>query len=142
MKGKPINIHVTRGVSSQLILGTDFLKENGAIINVRDNTVAFLSEDMATIAKCSKPILREAIASSTEIKTLYDDLIKTHPDTYMIQPIENKILGHKDQITFHAQVITTHSFILQPGTTVLVTSNIAPAPYLSLIHISEPTRPY
>ena len=130
MKDKPINIHVTKGVSSQLILGTDFLKENGAIINVRDNTVAFLSEDMATIAKCSKPILREAIASSTEIKTLYDDLIETHPDTYMIQPIENKILGHMDQITFHAQVITTHSFILQPGTTVLVTSNIAPAPYV------------
>ena len=56
MKDKPINIHVTEKLSSELILGTDFLKENGAIINVRDNTVAFLPEGMAAIAKCDKPI--------------------------------------------------------------------------------------
>ena len=69
MKDKPINIHVTEKLSSELILGTDFLKENGAIINVRDNTVAFLPEGMAAIATCDKPILREAIALLTETKT-------------------------------------------------------------------------
>ena len=41
MKDKSINIHVTKKLSSELILGTDFLKEYGAIINVRDNTVDF-----------------------------------------------------------------------------------------------------
>ena len=30
VKDKPINIHVTEKLSSELILGTDFLKENGA----------------------------------------------------------------------------------------------------------------
>ena len=42
MRNKSINIHVTNKLSSELILGTDFLKENGAIINVRENSVTFL----------------------------------------------------------------------------------------------------
>ena len=111
-------------------MGTDFLKENGAIINIRDNTVAFPPEDMAALAKCKKPILREAVASLTEIKTSYNSLTNVYPDPYMIQPTENKTLGHMDQITLHAQVITEHSFMLKPGTTVMITSNIAPAPYV------------
>ena len=38
MRNKPINIHVTNKLSSELILGTDFLKANGAVINVRYNS--------------------------------------------------------------------------------------------------------
>ena len=51
MRNKPINIHVTNKLSSELILGTDFLKANGAVINVKDNSVTFLPEGMAAIAK-------------------------------------------------------------------------------------------
>ena len=115
VKDKPINIHVTKNLLSELILGTDFLKENGAIINVRDNTVAFLPEGMAALAKCGKPIIREAVASLTETKTPYNSLTDAYPDTYMVQPIENKTLGHMDQRTLHAQVITEHSLMLKPG---------------------------
>ena len=42
LRDKPIDIHVTKRLSSELILGTDFLKVNGAIINVRDNSVTFM----------------------------------------------------------------------------------------------------
>jgi hypothetical protein len=55
MKDRTINIHITNKLSSELILGTDFLRENGAMINVRDNSVTFLPEGMASIAHCDKP---------------------------------------------------------------------------------------
>jgi hypothetical protein len=48
----------------------------------------------------------------------------------MLQPTENKTVGHMDQITFHAKVITDSSVILKPGTTVMITSNLAPVPYV------------
>ena len=78
MKDKPINIHITNNLSSELILGTDFLKENGAVINVRDNSVTFLPEGMAAIAKCDKPILREAVTALREGSTPYENLTDTY----------------------------------------------------------------
>ena len=71
MKNKSINIHVTNKLSSELILGTDFLKANGAVINVGENSVTFLPEGMAAIAKCYKPILREAVMAFGEKTTPY-----------------------------------------------------------------------
>ena len=130
MRNKSINIHVTQKLSSELILGTDFLKANGAIINVRDNSVTFLPEGMAAIAKCDKPILREAVIASGEKTTPYAELTTAYQNTYMLQPTEDKTVGHMDQITFHAKVITESSMILKPGTTVMITSTLAPAPYV------------
>ena len=48
----------------------------------------------------------------------------------MLQPTENKNVGHMDQITFHAKVVTESPMILKPGTTVMITSSLAPAPYV------------
>ena len=73
LRDKPINIHVANKLSSELILCTDFLKVNGAIINVRDNSVTFLPEGMAAIAKCDKPSLRVAVMAAGEIATPYVD---------------------------------------------------------------------
>ena len=87
MQNRPINIHVTNNLSSELILGTDFFKENGAVINVRENAVTFLPEGMAAIAKCDKPILREVVASLTEQTTTYHKLTDVYQNTYMLQPI-------------------------------------------------------
>ena len=129
-RNKPINIHVTKKLSSELILGTDFLKVNGAIINVRDNSVTFLPEGMAAIAKCDKPILREAVMASGEIATPYEDLTDTYQNTYMLQPIEDKIIGHMDQITLHTKIITESPMLLKPGTTLMITSGLSPAPYV------------
>merc|ERR1712051_435701 len=39
----------------------------------------------------------------------------------MIQPTTNK--------TFHAQIITDYPMLLKPGTTLMIISNLAPAPY-------------
>ena len=130
LRDKPINIHVTKKLSSELILGTDFLKVNGAIINVRDNSVTFLPKEMAAIAKCDKPILREAVMASGEEVTPYKHLTETYQNTYMLQPTENKNVGHMDQITFHAKIITESPMLLKPGTTVMITSSLAPAPYV------------
>ena len=130
LRDKPIDIHVTKKLSSELILGTDFLKVNGAIINVRDNSVTFLPEGMAAIAKCDKPILREAVMASGEEVTPYKHLTETYQNTYMLQPTENKNVGHMDQITFHAKIITESPMLLKPGTTVMITSSLAPTPYM------------
>ena len=35
-----------------------------------------------------------------------------------------------DQMTFHAKIITDTSLIFRPGTTVMITSNLAPSPYV------------
>ena len=130
MRDKQINIHVTNNLSSELILGTDFLKENGAVINLRDNSVTFLPEGMAAIAKCDKPIIREAVTAFGEGVTPHENLTHVYQNTYMLQPTETKILGHMDQMTFHAKIITDTSLIFRPGTTVMITSNLAPSPYV------------
>ena len=66
MKTKQIRIHVTNNLSSGLILGTDFLRESGAVINLRDNSVTFLPEEMAAIARYVEPILRGAVTAFGE----------------------------------------------------------------------------
>ena len=35
-----------------------------------------------------------------------------------------------DQITFHAKIITESPMLLKPGTTIMITSSLAPAPYV------------
>jgi hypothetical protein len=35
---KPINIHMTKNLSSELVLGTDFLSNHGAIIDIKSKT--------------------------------------------------------------------------------------------------------
>ena len=39
---KPINIHMTTNLSSELILGTYFLSDHGAIIDIKSNNAIFL----------------------------------------------------------------------------------------------------
>ena len=68
--------------------------------------------------------------ASGEKTTPYESLTDAYQNTYMLQPTENKTMGHMDQITFHEKVITESSMILKPGTTVMITSNLAPAPYV------------
>ena len=38
---KEINIHMQDNLSSELVLGTDFLADHGAVIDVRSNNVVF-----------------------------------------------------------------------------------------------------
>jgi hypothetical protein len=119
VRNKKVNIHIAERLSSELILGTDFLRENGAIINVRDNKVIFLPNRMAAIGACKKPIITEAVASLTSTNIPYEDLTKLNSSAYMLQSTTDQTLGHMDQITFKAQIITEPTLQLKPGTTVL-----------------------
>ena len=47
---KQIVVHVIKNLSSELILGDDFLKENGAVINLADNSVIFPPKRTTAIA--------------------------------------------------------------------------------------------
>ena len=89
-----------------------------------------MPKGMAAIAQCDKPILREAVMASGEEATPYKNLTETYQHTYMLQPTKDKNVGHMDQRTFHAQIITDSPMLLKPGTTVLITSSLAPAPYV------------
>ena len=129
-----------------MILGTDFLKTNGAIINIRTNTVAFPPNQMEAVGNCKKPIVAEARLSLVDHKTPYDQLSATKSKTCMLEPIKNVKMGHRDQASFKARVITDQSIMLKPGTKVLITSGLAPNPYIqeglytleqdNVIHIS------
>jgi hypothetical protein len=130
VRDRMINIHIAEKLSSELILGTDILKENGAIINVRNNSVVFLPNHMAAIGVCQKPIITEAVASLANTNTPYEDQTSENNSAYMLQSTIDQTLGHMDQITFKAQVITKPTLMLKPGTTVMITSSIAPAPYI------------
>ena len=105
-------------------------KENGTVINIRDNTVAFLPHYMAVIGICNKPFITEEVASLAEVKTPYEELLLSNNSSYMLQSIESRTIPHMDQIKFKAQVITDPTLKLRPGTTVMITSGIAPAPYI------------
>ena len=64
---KPIKIHIQKNLSSELILGTDFLRDNGAIIDVRTNNAIFLPDKYFAVSLSKKPIVREAFASVVRI---------------------------------------------------------------------------
>jgi hypothetical protein len=86
---------------------------------------------MAAIGACQKPIITEAVASLTSTDIPYEELTSENSSAYMLQSTIDQTLGHMDQITFKAQVITEPTLQLKPGTTVMITSSIAPAPYVT-----------
>ena len=60
---KTINIHMQDNRSSELVLGTDFLSDHGAVIDVRSNKVIFLPTELFPVSLSKKPIVCEAFAS-------------------------------------------------------------------------------
>jgi hypothetical protein len=60
---KPINIHMTTNLSSELILGTDFLSDHGAIIDIKSNNAIFLPDKYFAVSLSQKPIVCEAFSS-------------------------------------------------------------------------------
>ena len=63
MVDRPIKIHMQNNLSSELIIGTDFLWENGAIIDIRTNNAIFLPDKYFAVSLSKKPIVCEAFAS-------------------------------------------------------------------------------
>ena len=64
------------------------------------------------------------------LKRVSKFVIPEFRDTLLVQKITKcgdlLYIGHMDQITFHAQIITDYPMLLKPGTTVMITSNLAP----------------
>ena len=125
---KQIRVHIINNLSSELILGNDFLRENGAVINLRDNSVTFSPKGTTAIARSGSQILQETAMVFGEGTTPYEDLVDNHQNTYTLHPKETKPLGQMDQITFHAKNKTDTSTIFKPGTTVMITSSLTTTP--------------
>ena len=54
---KQINIHMQENLSSELVLGTDFLADNGAVIDMRTNNVIFLPKELHPVSLSQKTIV-------------------------------------------------------------------------------------
>jgi hypothetical protein len=71
LKNRQINIHMQNNLSSELVLGTDFLKDNGAIIDFKSNNAIFLPDELFAVSLSQKPIVCEAFASVINGPTNY-----------------------------------------------------------------------
>ena len=124
---KPIDIHITPSLSSELILGTDFLSTYGAIMHMASNKIIFMPEELTALGLSQKPIISEAIASMAE-----SSMPETFPCTFSLQPMKDQVIKHMDQKTFHVTVITDNpSMVFKPGTTIMITSS-GYSPYLQI----------
>ena len=131
LKNKPINIHMTKNLSSDLVLGTDFLGSNGAIIDVKSNNVIFLPEEYFAVSLSQKPIVCEAFSSEVSLEMNIKDLKNYNMATFAVQPTEDIDIQFMDQKTIHVQIITNnHTMKHTPGTTIMLTSGFAPHPQI------------
>ena len=131
LKDKSVNIHMTDKLSSELILGTDFLKDHGAIVSMRSNKVIFLPDEFFAVSLHQKPIVCEAFASIIENDDAIEDLSNYNLATYALQPLIDTEILHMDQRTFHVQIITNNpSMIFKTGATIMLTSGFAPQPQI------------
>ena len=128
---KQIVVHVINNLSSELILGNDFLKENGAVINLADNSVIFPPKRTTAIARSNSQILQGTTMVFGEGTTPYEDLMDNHQNTHTLHPRETEPLGQRDQIKFHAESKANTSTIFIPGTTATITSSLTHAPHVT-----------
>ena len=131
LKEKQINIHMTDNLSSELILGTDFLSNHGAIIDVKANSTIFLPNKFFPVSLCQKAIINEAFASVATKDTEIEDLTDYNNAVFSVQPTEDVDILYTDQKTIRVQIITNnHTMIYKPGTTMMMTSGLAPFPQI------------
>ena len=132
MNDKPINIHMQNNLSSELIIGTDFLRENGAIIDIRTNNAIFLPDNYFAVSLSKKPIVCEAFASVvTDTEEEKRDITNYNMATFAVQPTEDVMIPHMDQKTIHVQLIANnHTMLHKPNTTIMLTSGFAPNPQI------------
>ena len=132
MVDRPIKIHMQNNLSSELIIGTDFLRENGAIIDIRTNNAIFLPDKYFAVSLSKKPIVCEAFASVvTDTNDEKIDIDNYNMATFAVQPTEDVTIPHMDQKTIHVQIIANnHTMSHKPNTTIMLTSGFAPNPQI------------
>ena len=130
IKDKPIAIHMTNNLSSELILGIDFLKEHGALVDTRSNNVIFLPDKLFAITQTKKPIVCEAFASVVNNEGP-DNADDKDTSIFAVQPTEDIDIQYMDQKIIHVQIVEdNHTIMHKPGTTVMLTSGCAPYPHI------------
>ena len=98
---RPINIHMQNNLSSELIIGTDFLRDNGAVIDVRNNNAIFLPDKYFAVSLSKKPIVCEAFASVVTNTLDNKTDISTHNMAiFAVQPTEDITIPFMDQKLF------------------------------------------
>ena len=128
---KNINIHMQDNLSSELVLGADFLAENGAVINFRENNVIFVPNELFPVSLSQKPIVCEAFASVIEEDIPLDDIKEYNMAAFAVQPTEDVEIPFMDQKVVHIKIIENQaSMTHKPNTTFMITSGFAPDPQI------------
>ena len=131
LKDKQISIHMQDNLSSELILGTDFLRDNGAIIDFKSNNAIFLPDELFPVSLSKKPIVCEAFASIINEEVKLEDLDTYNMATFALQPTKDIEIPFMDQQTIHVRIIANNnSMVHKPGTTIMLTSGFAPDPQI------------
>ena len=125
----PINIHIQDNLSSELVLGKDFLANNGAVIDMRTNNVIFLPKELHPISLSTKSIVCEAFASVIEQEIPLDKIDQYDLSAFAVQPTEDVEIPFMDQKTIHIKIMENQkSMTHKPNTTFMITSGFAPDP--------------
>ena len=128
---KTINIHMQDNLSSELVLGTDFLADHGAVIDVRSNKVIFLPTELFPVSLSKKPIVCEAFASVIDQEIPTEDLHTYNMAAFAVQPTEDRTIPFMDQTIIHGKDMKNNtSMVHKPNTTFMLTSGMAPDPQI------------
>ena len=128
---KQIKIHMQENLSSQLVLGTDFLANNGAVIDVRSNNVIFLPNELFPVSLNLKPIVCEAFASVINQEVPLDKLEEYNMAAFAVRPTKDIEIPFMDQKTIHIKIMQNQkSMEHKPNTTFMLTSGFAPDPQI------------
>ena len=128
---RDITIQMTHHLSSELILGADFLCNNGAIVNMRTNKVTFIPDQYFPISLNQKPMVCEAFASLVDNNINQEELISHSPATFAVEPMKDMEIVSMDQKVVHIRIISNnHSMTYKPETTIMLTSGIPSQPHI------------
>ena len=83
-------------LSSELVLGTDFLADHGAVIDVRSNNVIFLPTELFPVSLSQKPIVCEAFASVIDQEIPLEELDTYNMAAFAVQPTQDMTIPFMD----------------------------------------------
>ena len=131
LMNKQINIHMQDNLSSELVLGKDFLGDNGAVIDMRTNNVIFLPKELHPVSLNQKPIVCEAFASVIDQEIPLDKIEQYDLSAFAVHPTQDVEIPFMDQKTIHIKIMENQkSMIHKPDTTFMITSGFAPDPQI------------
>ena len=102
---KQIKINMQDNLSSELVLGTNFLADHGAVIDVRSNNVIFLPKELFPVSLSQKPIVCEAFASVIEQDIPLEELNAYNMAAFAVQPTKDVEIPFMDQKTIHINIM-------------------------------------